>query len=91
LNLDYTSVTDKGLDALKSLPGLRELSLDSAGVTDAGVETLNAMPALKSVNLYHTLVSEKGMAALKKSHPDAEFVWDMDSSLPGRRKASEQK
>jgi len=67
------------------------LSLDSAGVTDAGVEALGAMAGLKSVNLYHTLVSEKGFAALKKQRPDSEIVWDFDSSLPGRRRASEAK
>jgi hypothetical protein len=31
------------------------------------------------------------MAALKRKHPESEIVWDLDSSLPGRRKASEAK
>ena len=47
LNSD-TAVTDKGLDALKGLAGLRSLSLSGTKVTDAGVaELVKALPMLK--------------------------------------------
>ena len=37
LNLDYTDVSDKGLEALGGLTKLQRLSLDSTNVTDASV------------------------------------------------------
>ena len=40
LNLDYTPVSDKGLELLKQLPNLKELSLDHTMVTDRGVPSL---------------------------------------------------
>ena len=40
VKLDYTSVDDKGLESLRSLPRLRELSLDSTGVTDKGAQVV---------------------------------------------------
>jgi len=67
------------------------LRLDSAGITDAGVTSLSSIRDLKMVNLYHTLVSEKGFAQLKKAQPECEIVWERESSLPNRRRASEQK
>ena len=82
---DYTSVDDKGMEALRGLPKLRELSLDSTGVTDSGAAALKSVASLRSLNLYHTLVTEKGMDALKGSLPACEIVFDRDSALPNRR------
>ena len=85
MKLDYTSVGDKGLESLKTLPKLRELSLDSTGVTDKGADTLKTMAGLKVLNLYHTLVTEKGFGELKTALPDCKIVFDRDSALPNRR------
>lgn len=82
LNLNYTSVTDKGI---VGLPELVDLRLDSAGVTDAGLEPLEKMQTLKYLNLYHTLVTEKAFEDLKKALPKCQIVFDRDSSLPNRR------
>ena len=41
IKLDYTSVDDKGLESLKALPQLQELSLDATGVTDKGARRCN--------------------------------------------------
>jgi hypothetical protein len=85
LNLDYTTVTDKGLAKLKPLANLEELRLDSAGVTDAGAEELKGFSHLKLLNLYHTLVTEPGYRKLKEALPGCQIIWDRDSSLPTRR------
>ena len=76
---------DKGLESLKALPKLRELSLDSTGVTDAGAETLRSLTSLRNLNLYHTLVTEKGLQDLRTALPDCKIVFDRDSALPNRR------
>jgi hypothetical protein len=85
VKLDYTSVDDKGLEFLKTLPNVRELSLDTTNVTDIGAQALKSMTGLKSLNLYHTLVTEKGMQDLKAALPSCEIVFDRDSARPNRR------
>lgn len=87
VNLDYTAVDDKAMEALERLPHIRELSLDSTGVTDTGARALKSMAGLKSLNLYHTLVTEKGMQEVQKALPACQIVFDRDSALPNRRSA----
>jgi len=89
LKLDYTSLDDKGVEFLKTLPHLRELSLDATNLTDKGAEGLQAMAGLKALNLYHTLVTEKGLQSLKAVLPQCAVVFDRDSALPTRRAKSE--
>ena len=84
--LAYTAVDNQALEALKSLPHLRELSLDATGVSDAGMDTLKAMKNLKALNLYHTLVTEKGLQDLRAALPQCQMVFDRDSALPNRRR-----
>ncbi len=88
LNLDYTAVSDKGVETLRAaLPQLVELRLDTANITDAAVETLGGFAHLKYLNLYHTLVTEQALEKLKKAMPDCRIVYDVESSLPNRRKS----
>jgi hypothetical protein len=84
LRLDFTKVTDKGIDALKALR-LEELTLVATDVDDAGAELIAAMPNLKVLDLYHTLVSERGYERIKSSLPHCNIVWEKDSALPSRR------
>jgi hypothetical protein len=85
LGLDYTSVDDKGLDLLKTLPKLQELRLDSANITDAGVPAFQAMSSLKVLNLYHTLITEKGYEQIRAAMPDCKIIFDRNSSMATRR------
>ena len=85
VKLDYTAVDDKGIQSLKTLPGVVELSIDNTNVTDASVGAFKAMPTLQSLNLYHTLISEKGYGELKDGLPSCKIVFDRDSALPNRR------
>jgi hypothetical protein len=61
--------------------------LDSANITDAVVESLATLRTLQDLNLYHTLVTEKGHQALKQALPNCRIVYDVESSLPTRRKS----
>jgi hypothetical protein len=54
VKLDYTAVDDKGLEPLRTLPQMRELSMDSTGITDNSAQVLKSIASLKSLNLYHT-------------------------------------
>jgi hypothetical protein len=85
VKLDYTGIDDQGLQALRGLPAVRELSIDSTNVTDNGAAVLKSMANLKSLNLYHTLVTDKGLAELKNALPECRIVFDRDSALPNRR------
>jgi N-acyl-D-aspartate/D-glutamate deacylase/Leucine-rich repeat (LRR) protein len=88
LNLDYTSVSDIGLAVLaKAQPQLEWLRLDTANITDAAVDSLASLKTLKDLNLYHTLVTEKAFDALKLALPECRIVFDVDSSVPTRRKS----
>lgn len=87
LRLDYTTIDDAGVAKFQALSGLRELSLDSASLTDGAIPALSAMKGLKRLNLYHTMVTEEGHRKLRDALPQAEIVWDRDSSLPNRRRS----
>src|SRR4030095_10490412 len=85
VNLDYTAVTDQGLEFLKGLPQLRDLRLDSTAVTDASADTLAGMSSLRPLNLYHTVWSEPAYQRLQKALPDCRIIWDRSSAMPNRR------
>jgi hypothetical protein len=84
LRLDQTKVTDKGIEALKTL-SLEELTLDSTDVTDKGAELIANIPTLTSIDLYHTLISEQGYQKIKALLPSCSIFWEKDSALPTRR------
>jgi hypothetical protein len=65
LNLDRTSVTDKGLGQLESLAGLELLGLEATVVTDAGLTRLGGLTGLQNLFLNGTQVSDDGLIHLK--------------------------
>jgi len=88
LGLDYTAVSDKGVDDIAGgLPDITGLRLDSGNITDASVPALSKLKALRELNLYHTLVSQAGYDQLKSALPKCRIIWDRDSSMPTRRKS----
>lgn len=64
LQLNATSLSDRFLEELKSLPELENLGLRGTGVTSAGMSFLSRHPKLKDVDLYHTEVDDSGVAQL---------------------------
>ena len=87
LNLDYTDVGDKGLEALGGLTNLRRLSLDSTNVSDASIRWLKEFRQLRELNLYHTFITEKGHQQVREAVPQCEIIFDPKSSDPKRRRS----
>jgi len=63
--IHYTDATDAGLENLKELTHLRELSLDSTKVTDAGLAHLNRLTELRYLGISYTDVTDAGLEHLK--------------------------
>ena len=63
--IHYTDATDAGLENLKELTQLRELSLDSTKVTDAGLAHLNQLNELRYLGISYTDVTDAGLEQLK--------------------------
>ncbi|MDB5340163.1 MAG: inlA 5 [Planctomycetaceae bacterium] len=64
LNLTGTSVTDAGLDHLKSMTSLGYLDLSETRITDAGLVHLTGLSALESLNLNDTRITAAGLPYL---------------------------
>jgi len=62
VNLQYTSVTDTGLESLKGLDQLLALDLDGTQITNAGLGHLKGMRQLRWLSLSRTQVSDAGLA-----------------------------
>ena len=64
--LERTQVTDAGLEHLKGLTRLHDLSLGGAHVTDAGLENLKGLNQLQKLFLDSTQVTDAGLENLTK-------------------------
>ena len=58
LNLDHTQVTDAGLEHLKGLADLRELSLYSTKIAGKGLRHLKTLANLRKLYLGEAAVSD---------------------------------
>jgi hypothetical protein len=80
--LEYTKVTDAGLEHLKGLNQLRKLYLSHTQVTDAGLEHLKGLNQLKELSLGGTKVTDQGVKALQQTLPKCHILhW---SASPAR-------
>jgi hypothetical protein len=67
LRLDGSSIGDKGLAALGTLPKLESVNLVGTAVTDASVAWLRAQPSLRRVYVWRTgLDTPEAIAALRE-------------------------
>lgn len=67
LDLSYTRITDRGLERLKPLAGVRELNLQYAElVTDEGLAHLKGWKALRRVNVRGTKITDSGLEHLSQ-------------------------
>ena len=62
---DCPLVTDKGIEALRKMSGMRKLNLLGAQATDASMDVLAGMERLQVVNLYRTRITNTGLARLQ--------------------------
>lgn len=75
IDLDHTAVTDGGLNHLKSVHKLKQLSLYGTAVTDQGIESLISLRQLRFVDLKHTQVTPDGLKRFEKYHSDCDVRW----------------
>lgn len=76
LDLSQTPVSAQALDAIRSLPRLRDLRLAFCGkVTDEVVDVLAAMSRLESVYLSGTKVTASGVERFRALRPSVRVVW----------------
>ncbi|MEO2015300.1 MAG: hypothetical protein ABGZ53_13100 [Fuerstiella sp.] len=73
LKIQYVQITDKGLDHLTTITGLKSLTLKRLPVTDAGIPALSKLKTLKRLNLWGTQVTMEGAAELRKALPDCDI------------------
>ena len=65
VTLNATQVTDAGLENLRELTMLQELSLANRKVTDAGLKNLRGLTALQWLDLSNTQVTDAGLDSLR--------------------------
>jgi internalin A len=68
LALADTSISDKGLNAIKGLRNLRGLMLNNTKVTDAGLKVLIGFPDLETLTLDDTGVTDEGIKSIIELH-----------------------
>ena len=66
LHLEYTQVTDAGLERIAGLTQLRWLDLSYTRVTDAGLKNLKQLVRLADLRLIGTQAAGKGLVHLKE-------------------------
>jgi hypothetical protein len=67
LNLNYTDVTNTGLQQISGLKKLQELSLSGTKVTYQGLQKLSGMPQLSSVVIWDTKIDTMQIASLRNT------------------------
>ena len=72
LNLQSANVTDAGIDVLKNMPELEELSLYRTKVSNAGLAKLSGLKNLRSVDLRYSRVTSSGVRELTSKLPKAD-------------------
>lgn len=75
LKLNRLPIDDAGLDALPSLPRLRQLEIDGTQVTVAGLERLiQRYPLLARIEVRHVPLAPEALADLARRFPQVELV-----------------
>jgi hypothetical protein len=85
LMLNNNQVTDRGLQSLSGLTGLKDLFAgDNRGITDKGLEHLKGLTGLRLLGLDRTNVSDAGLALLKgMKELQTLKLWDTQVKGPG--------
>jgi hypothetical protein len=71
LCLPFSSLDDRGLAHIPSMPSLNLVFLDGTKITDAGLEFLTTQPNIESVHVNGTGVTPSGVAAFQAKKPRA--------------------
>ena len=69
LNLEFTSVSDKGLISISSLANLRYLNLVGTKITDEGLVQMKGLKNLEDLFIYQTAVTGVGIEKFSTAAP----------------------
>ena len=72
----YDDVSDAGLEHLKGLSALEELSVGSVEITDVGLMHLTGLAKLQLVQLHCTQVTDEGMDRFREALPTCGIQFD---------------
>ena len=87
LNLGRSSITDEGMQHIKSLKNLSKLHLEKTAVTDDGLAHLSELSRLEYLNLYGTAVTDNGLEHLKGlENLTALYLWQSNATREGAEK-----
>jgi len=76
LDLRESDVTDDGLDCLRQLRFIDELSLWDTGVTDRAIQHLADLPSLENLDVRGTRITRAGAERLAAALPDCDIQSD---------------
>lgn len=88
IDLSFSDVRDKDLEALKAFPDLRILNLRECwGTTEKGLQCLAGLTQLRELDLQKTGVSDEGLKHLEKltNLQSLSFYWDLGITDKGLR------
>ena len=74
VKIQYVQVTEKGLDHLATMTGMKTLTLKYVPVTDEGIPALSKLKSIKRLNLWGTRVTMDGLDKLRAALPDCD-IW----------------
>ena len=66
LDLNATSITDRGLDAVGRMQGLAELWLNETGITSEGIRSLEHLRSLVHLDLNGSRITDEGLMTVGK-------------------------
>ena len=64
IQLEKTSVTDRGIDSVAQIPSIVSLALSETQITDGSADAIAAIPGLYSIDLRQTGISARGLAQI---------------------------
>lgn len=82
LDLSYTSISDEGLYALKSLNQLENLNLSGTAIQGDGLTYIQGFSSLNEINLNESHVTNEGLRSLQNL-PALERIYLNNTSLQG--------
>jgi hypothetical protein len=74
LRLDFTKITDKGMDCLSELTSLRNLDLGGTAVTAAGLVQLQHLQNLRTLRVMHTSITQQQLQDMQDALPPSRII-----------------
>ena len=75
IELSHSDITDKDLEVLKNMNGIKCLLLKDTGVTATGLEILSSLPSLLYLDIGGVAINQHNLKILKNKYPSVEIYW----------------